>query len=597
MNPLPPIRPNSGLLPPAKAESKVRPPYYEYPDQDLPADPRAGGLLEYWRIIQRRKGAVVLITVLGLIAAVLFTLPQTPVYRASTTIEIQGLNQDFMHMRDVNPTSESASYDPEFDIQTQVSILQSKTLAERVQKKLSLTARPAPPESPLASWRTALRLGGHRSAAAGNSQGESQKPASLAVSLHVRAQTNTRLIELSADSTDPSLTADYLNTLTNEFTEQNLEARWQTAEHTGVWLTRQLEEMKINLEKSENALQAYSRQTGLLFTNQEKDNVSEQRLKQLQDELGRAQAERIARQSRYELASSTPAESLAEILDDASLKDIQGKLTDLRREQAELASTFTNSHPKVRKVEAQIQELLAALQHERGNILKRVQSDFQSAQRRESLLAASYTAQVTLMAGQADSVAHYNILKREVDSNRQLYDNILERVKEAGVASALRASNIRVVDAAKTPSAPYKPNLFTNTAVGFLSGLFLGIVFVVFRERADRTVQEPGDAAFYTGIPELGLIPSAAADPFQNHRLLGAGSTAPACASALITLQRSPTAMAEAFRATLTSILFTDHSGARPQVLVLSHPDPRKGRPHLPPTSRSPWPRSTSACC
>ena len=435
---MPRQRPPNQSLPPSRLDDSPlapqglppldggHPQYSEYPDQDLPADPHSGGLLEYWRIIQRRKGTVVLLTVLGFLAAIIFTLPQTPVYQARTTIEIQGFNEDFMHMRDVNPTSEGGSDYPEYDIQTQVRILQSETLAARVEKKLSATARPEPAESRIDSWCKALGIG-KRSQRASTSHAP--------VSFHVRAQTTTRLIELSADSTDPRLAADYLNTLSEEFIEQNLEARWQTAQHTGEWLTRQLEETKIKLEQSENALEEYSRQVGLLFTNQEKDNVAEQRLRQLQDELGRAQAERIARQARYEIASSASAESLGEVLDDASLKDVQGKLTDLRRQQAELASTFTAAHPKVRRIEAQIQELLGALQSARTNILSRIRNDFQSAQRRESLLSADYAGQIKLMAGQADNVAHYNILKREVDTNRQLYDNMLQRVKEAGVAS------------------------------------------------------------------------------------------------------------------------------------------------------------------
>jgi capsular exopolysaccharide synthesis family protein len=161
---------------------------------------------------------------------------------------------------------------------------------------------------------------------------------------------------------------------------------------------------------------------------------------------------------------------------------------------------------------------------------------------------------------------------------------MLQRVKEAGVASALRASNIRIVDPAETPGAPYKPNLINSSALGLLSGLFLGIVFVVFRERSDRTVQEPGDAAFYTGIPELGLVPSAAVDPIHRHGNLAALALRAGGAPQqpeLVTVQRRPSAMAEAFRAALTSLLYTDQSGERPRVLVLSSAAPKEGKTTL----------------
>ena len=116
------------------------------------------------------------------------------------------------------------------------------------------------------------------------------------------------------------------------------------------------------------------------------------------------------------------------------------------------------------------------------------------------------------MSEQAAQVAHYNILKSDVDTNRQLYDSMLRNVQEAGMTSALRASNIRVVDSAEPPTRPYKPNLVLNSALGLLAGAFFGMVFVVMRERADRSIQAPGEAALYLDVPELGVIPSADAE-------------------------------------------------------------------------------------
>jgi len=570
--PLPPGNPRHDLVPHSPPAHGTW--YYDL--SAAPEDPglESGGLLEYWRIIQRRKGAVILITALGLVAAVLFTLPQTPVYQARTVLEIQGINQDFMHMREVNPT-ESTGYNPEYDVQTQVRLLEGKTLEDRVIDKLDLAARPAATSaSRLAAWRKALGL------SAPKSSGKT-RAARLGIDIKVRAQTNTRLIEITCDSTDPRLAAAYANTLTGEFIEQSLEGRWQAAQRTTEWLTRQLDDQKINLEKSEEALQAYARQAGLIFT-QEKDNVAEQKLKQVEDELGRAQADRIAKQARYELTAHSGPDSLAEILDDANLKDAQSKLTDLRRQQADLAAIYTPSHFKVKRVEAQVVELESAIVRARANILARIKSDYEAAVRREKLLSDSSSGQTKSLTGQAEAIAHYNILKREVDTNRQLYDNLLQRVKEAGVASALRASNIHVADAAEVPESPYKPSLFTNTAVGLLTGLFFGIAFVVFRERADRTVQEPGDAQAYTGIPELGLVPSLAADPLLRRGLLaGASPAGDRQRLALVTLERKPSAIAESIQATLTSILFSGPPETRPRVLVLASAAPKEGKTTL----------------
>ncbi|MGA2326203.1 MAG: polysaccharide biosynthesis tyrosine autokinase [Bryobacteraceae bacterium] len=553
----------------------ARPGYFEPPDQDFD-QAASGGLLEYWRMLRRRKGTLVLIAFLGALAGFLLTLPQTPVYQARLSLEIQSVNENFLNMRDVNPTeSGSSSYYPEYDIQTQVRIIQSRSLIERVIKKLDLENRPLIiNDSRLSAWRKALGL-------------PAPKPVSLrdnaiamaAGNLKVRAQANTRLIEVLCDSTSPNLAADFANTLANEFIDQNLEARWQTSQRTGEWLTRQMEGLKIKLEKSEEALQSYARATGLLFTS-EKDNLTEQKLRQLQEELTKAQADRVAKQSKLEMAASTSPDSLPDVLDDGSLKDVQAKLIDLQRQLAELSSTYTPAHFKVRKVRAQISAIESALEKERRNIVRRIRNDYQTAARREKLLAADYATHARLFSGQAALVSHYNILKREVDTNRQLYDNMLQRVKEAGIASALRASNIRVVDPAQVPGAPYKPSPFMNSALGLLSGIFLGVVFIVMRERADRSIREPGESQFFLDLSELGIIPSADSDPTRKRRLLPSHNPDSASLNqlAVVTRDRKPSAMAEAFRTVLTSILFCSRNGGRPHVLVLASANPREGK-------------------
>ena len=545
-----------------------------------PADVPSGGLLEYWRIIQRRKGAVIFIAFAGMLAGFLYTVPQTPIYQARTVIEIQGLNEDFMHMKDVNPNSTSSSgFDPVIELGTQVKILQSRALIDRVTKKVLAETKPvaAVPDR-FAAWRAVLHL-----PAAPPVAGNEKAIRTAAAGLRVRAQANTRLIEIFCDSTNPQIAAVFANTLTSEFIEQALEARWQTTEHTGEFLGHQMQDLKIKLEKSEDAMQAYARATNLVITD-EKQNTEDLKLKQVQEELSKAQGERIDRQSRYELATRASADTLAEVLDDASLKDIQAKLTDLRRQVAELTSAFTPSHPRVLKVQAQITTLESALQQERLNILGRIRNDFESAERREKLLSADYAAIAQTVASQADKVTHYNTLKREVDTNRQIYDSILQRVKEAGIASALRASNINVVDPATPPGGPYKPSIADNTILGLLAGILFGISAVVFMDRADRTIQEPGDVAFYLGVPELGIVPSSSVDPTRNAGILpfgGMQSSNTSRQNALVTLESKPSAMAESFRATLTSIIFSGQNGATPQVLVVTSASPKEGKTTL----------------
>lgn len=570
------------MLPPPGAVSRPLTPAWQQVPGPEPApyetlaaeDPAAGGLLEYYRMLQRRRGTVLLTAFLGLVAAVLFTLPRTPVYQARTVLEIQGINEDFMRLREVSPTESGSGAYAQYDIQTQARILQSRAMLERVVKKTGADRPlPAAPQSRIAVWRETLGLDAPPSPTFEDAVN------AAASNLKVRAQPNTRLVEVTYDSTDPQRAAGFLNTLTEEFIEQNLEARWATTQHTSDWLARQLEEFKIKLEKSEESLQAYGRQTGLLFT-QEKDNVTEQKLKQLQDELSRAQADRIAKQSRYELAPTAPVDSLGEVLDNQALKSLELRLADLRRQHAELSSAFTPKHPKVRNIQAQVAAVEASIERERANIVTRIHNDFESARRRENLLATDYAAHVKLISAQADKVAHYGILKREVDMNRQLYETMLQRLKEANIASALRASNIRVVDPAKPPRAPYKPSLALNALLGLMGGFFLGVAWVVFRERADRTIQEPGDMGAWLGLPELGVVPAAAVDATRRRKLIRRRSedSGPRECLELVTLERRPSALSESFHATLTSILFSVQNGAHPRVLVVCSAGPQEGK-------------------
>ena len=467
----------------------ARPAYMEVPPPPMMLEGQAPGLLlEYWHMLRRRKGTLVLIACLGLLAALFATLPQTPVYQARTTIEIQNLNENFLNMRDVNQTADQGGPNPlETDLQTQVNILQSESVLGGVIAKLDLGTKLAAEKDKgrLSAWRQALHL-------------PQSKPAStnedtlrlVARNLKVSVQANTRLVEILYDSTNPVLAAAIANTLTAEFIRQNLDSRWQTTQKTGEWLTGQMEDVRIKLEKSEQQLQDYARSAGLLFTS-EKDNVADEKLRQLQQELSRAQADRVIRQSKYELATTASADSLPEVLDDPTLKDYQVKLTDLRRQLAELSSTLTSSHPSVKKVQAQVTSLEAARETERANVTRRIQNEFESAQRREKLLAVSYDAQARVMTEQSAKVTHYNILKREVDNNRQLYDSMLQHVKEAGIASALHASNVRVVDPARPPARPYKPSLLLNSMLGLFAGGFLGIVFIVMRSARGPAASRP----------------------------------------------------------------------------------------------------------
>ena len=538
------------------------------------------GLLEYWQMVRRHKGGMVLAVFLGGLLGFLGTLRSPRIYQARTTLEIQGINEEFLNMKNVNPVSEGSSY-LDTDIQTQVKLLQSRGLLNSVSEKLE-PRKPAglqPPDR-LGVWRKALRINPPDSDALWH-----QALGVAAGSVKVRSSGTNRIVDVTCDSTNAQLTADFCNTLTQEYIDQSLQARWKTTEYTGKWLTKQLEDLKVKLEKQEEQLQSYARATGLVFT-ADKGDAQQVQLGDFEKELSAARADRIGKQSKYEMASTSPLGALPDVLDDLSLKDSQKTLADLQARLALLRVTFTASHAEVKKVEAQIAAIEVTLEGSRSNILTRIRKEYEGARRRETLLVDTYTAQARLVSGKAEEVAHYSLLKRDVDATRLLYETLLQRLKEASIASALRANNIRVVDAAELPSAPYKPDVSQSVMLGLLFGSMMGMAFAVVRERADRTLQDPGDVAYYLGVPELGVVPTMdLMDAPRSKRKIGSGGslTGPKGNSGhkgveMISWGQRSSLVAESIRTTLTSILFSRQNGDRPRVLVLTSASPKEGK-------------------
>jgi polysaccharide biosynthesis transport protein len=559
-------------------------------------DPEPGPILELWRFFWRNPWKIGIAALLGIAAAAAYTLPQTKVYEATATLEIQEMNENFMDVKDALPISEGNPTAALSGIQTQLRILTSNTLLERVLNKLP--PEQAPPPSKV--QEVMCRIAG--SAAGGGGTRETDRIALLehaGDNLRVKEARLTRIVDVAYDSPDPRYAADFVNTLSQEYIEQNVEARWKMSQRTAEWLSRQLGEMRKKLADSESRLQTYAHRSGLLFT-AEKQNPSEERLRQVQAALSKAQEDRMARQATLETSQNAAPEALAEVLDDVSLRDYQNKLTDLRRQRAELSTVFKPNFDMVKRLDAQIATLETALKNERAAVLQRIRNDYESAVRREKLLDTSYTAQTEVVSAEGERAVQYGILQREADSNRQLYELMLHRVNEASIASAMRASNVRVIDPATPPRSPYKPSLALNLIWGLSAGMLAGVAIAVISERADRRIRKPGDLGFYLSVPELGVVPTATGSRgaqlgyYQgtltavDYDLEGATVSAPAVSKPvsgqeqtcveLVAWQQRSSMMAESFRGILTSILLANGEGHAPKVVVITSAVPGEGK-------------------
>lgn len=507
--------------------------------------PGPADMANYWRAIWNRKAAVCSATLLSALAACLLTIPQTRLYQAQTSIELQGLNENFLHMNEITPSM--GLYSTDGYVQTQVDILQSRSLVRRAAQKANLTAR--------------LNTTRHSSSPAlhepvNGEPGEPGEEALKEIANHLKIRTSppTRVIRITYDAPNPQLAADFANALAAEYVNQTIESRWSEGQNTSEWLSHIQEDLKTRLQRSEDRLQNYMRSAGLIFLADNKGTAAEERLRQLQEELSKAQAEHIARESEYEVALAGRLDALPRVLDSVGLGDTQQKLTALRVELAELSHALTPQHYKIQRLKAQIDELQAEIEKGRANILKRIKNEYEQAERRERLLRAACMQQKQAVTDQAQKAVQYGLLKHEVDSDRTLYDSVLQRAREASIASGIRTSTVRVIDPAEPPSKPYKPNLLMNTALGTLTGLFLALVFVTTMENRDRRVRRPGEARLFSNTRELGVV------PFSRGGSLEAE------------------VVADSMHAMLTSLHSPGAAHRGPSILVVTSPGPGEGK-------------------
>jgi capsular exopolysaccharide synthesis family protein len=556
----------------------------------LEAGERAGdseGLLVYWRTLVRHKTAILAASFAGLLLGILVGIPMKPVFRSNTMLEVLTLNQDFMNMRGSQAEVPGADSDNLSEEETEATLLQSSELLNRV--SASLNPNPTPPNrSAPQGWRRLLHFG------AGPKPSDREKLLGAAVhTLKVTNPPRTRLLNISVDSTDPQLALEFTNGLVQEFIKQNVDARRASTLQTGEWLSHEINDARANLQKSEDALQSYASSSKLFFTDDQKQtSVATQKLEEIQQQLSAATSDRIAKQSAFELATKSPPDTLADVLNDASLQALSARLDDATRQVASLSAIYNPGYAKLQQAEAELISVREAFTSRRGDLLHRIETDYESAKRRETLLSSSYDTQAREVAGQDERAVQYNILKREVDSSRQLYDTMLQQMKQASIATALGASNVHVVYPAYLLDRPVFPNFKMNAALGLFAGFLASAGFIFIRNQTDRTLRQPGEVKLWASLPELGAIPRLRSSATKSNRgflprqVRVQWSTDNA--KSLMAEERydwlnladpsdRPIAIPEAFHSTLTSILHAGRfEGGR--VLVFTSAGPADGK-------------------
>ena len=546
-------------------------------------------LREYWRTVQKRRWTVLSILLATFTIAAIATWKQKPVYRAEALLEIQKENANIPTVQELFQLENvSDNY-----LETQYKVLQSETLARRVIDQLHLE-RDTEFNPPKDSW---LHAKAHAAPRTPGSRVDADVEQTVLREfkdrLSIEPVRRSRLVQISFESQDPQVAAQVVNALSNNYIQGNLESRWMAAQKASEWLSGQLQSFKAKLEKSEDDLQDYAQRNGLLFLETEKgdtESIVNERLRQLQDELTKAQAERYAKESLYRLTEAGDYSALPGVVDNKLMQELTARLAELERQKAALTPTFTGDYPKMKEIQSQIDEIDRRLDEERKRAEQGIVDEYVATTRREELVRQAFEQQQNQANQVAGRTVQYNILKREVDTNKQLYEGLLQRLKEAGVSAGMNASNINVVDAAVPQTRPVRPRPVLNLGLALLLGLGCGIGVAFLQEHLDNTLKNSEDIERVLRVPALALIPSLESLDDENVGVYGLAAKVAAYhdgnaiqkhgAKTWIRIDGNGTqhsALSEAFRGLRTSVLLSS-AGRPPRSLTFVSAEPGEGK-------------------
>ncbi|MGA8431602.1 MAG: polysaccharide biosynthesis tyrosine autokinase [Candidatus Sulfotelmatobacter sp.] len=550
-----------------------------YPE--LPSQESAVG--EYLRILSKRKWVVLscLLTIFSLVA--IASLRMTPVYEAAGTIAINKPDST-LNFKD-SATFSLDYYDPT-ELETEVKILQSDLLALQVIKELNLDRRPEFGESK-------PQLPSSLDLAPDPLQGDSGRASSLLGgfkgSLKVSLSPNTRIVEIRYRSADKQMAANVVNTLMQTYVENNFKARFESTMQASDWLSKQLVDLQMKVETSQEKLVRYQKEHEILGMD-EKQNIITNKLDELNKELTSAESERMDKEAVYQLIQSgypdAVASSAGEIDGGAGsgsqsgsmlLETLNARAADLRIQAADLNTQFGPSYPKLLQINNQLKEIDVQIQSERKKIVSKVRGLYMASLQRENMLRDALEKQKQEANKLNESAIEYSLLKRDVETNRQLYEGLLEKLKEAGVSAGLKSNNFRIVDSARVPTGPIEPNVPRNLGFAFILGSMSGIGLAFLLEGLDNTVRTTEQAQMISGLPSLGMIPLGSKNNREDLNPKRLALAASKEAVELVSQARPHSQMAESYRALRTSLLLSN-LGAPPRVIMVTSALPQEGK-------------------
>lgn len=481
-------------------------PEVEATDDRLAVDIRAA-----WAAIYRNRLLVALIVLAALGIGVAITVLTTPIFQATATVQIDREATRVLGNAGAEGLDPVVSTDEDRFLQTQIEILRSRSLAERVAQSMGL----------LNDNRFLIAMGsdveGNATMVPGNREARETAIVSLIRSnLSVTLGRSSSIAAINFTSPDPALAARVANSVAENFIVGNLRRKYEASAYARQFLQQQLADVKDRLEQSERASIEYARSSRLVDPsggNAAPDSrgaassLVTSNLVQLNNALAQATSARVAAEQRWLQAQATPLASLPEVQANATVQSLVRQRAELQSKYAEERARRTPEHPEMRQLQAQIDTVENQIQQLSTQTRNAIRDQFLVAQRQEQALRGNVTRLTDETLGEQGRGIRYNILRREVETNRILYDGLLQRFKELSAAAGVSANNISIVDTAEPPTSPILPRPLVNMALAGLGGLAIGLIFVLGREMLDDRIRSPDDVDRKLGQTFLGAIP------------------------------------------------------------------------------------------
>ncbi|HXJ94772.1 MAG TPA: polysaccharide biosynthesis tyrosine autokinase [Terriglobia bacterium] len=506
-----------------------------------------------WTILTTAFVAVTLATV--------YAFKIKPVYRATAQIEIDNETPQIESLQD---TYRGLPNSDDTFLKTQVRVLESDSLALETIAQLDLADNPEffPQPASARPGERASRL------ERGKLLNEFQSR------LGVTLVPESRIIETSFESTSPDLAARAVNALVNNYVEHSFHEKYDATRQASGWMEQQLDELKAKVERSQKALVDYERRNAIVNID-DKQNVAEAKLADLDRDLTVAESDLAQKESLYNLMKSDEKQ-VAFVAQNYLLQKLEEKDADLKAQYVDALGQYGPNFPKVVRLRDEVNEMQSLIDAERQRTVAQIQNEYEAAAGREKLLATAEAQQKNEIGKLNELLIQQNLLKREAESNQQLYDSLLQRLKDATVSAGLRATNVHIVDSALAPALPVRPRKVRSILLGLASGLLLGISLAFVQESLDSSVKTAEDAERLIGVPSLASIPAMHVKRSVDLLRWRNGSSTNGSA-ALSVLQNPISHQAESYRALRTAILFST-APRPPQVLLVTSAQPGEGK-------------------